>query len=154
MTASSSVVLSNLAYLMGAVVVAVIGGLIVWLHHRQPKSVDADVESFQRGLRAIAPDSGRTAPVRPRSSVVPEGPPPSLAVTGPAAAPPDTDGGDGSVPPGTAGGPPVDEDRSVALVPAEERLPEPVGVDPLSHDDQRAPGPADGAGERAGAEAG
>ncbi len=66
MTASSGVVLGNLAYLIGAVVVAVIGGLIVWLRHRQPKSVDANVESFSRGLRALAPDapspgSGRAA---------------------------------------------------------------------------------------------
>ncbi len=66
MTASSAVVLSNLAYLIGAVVLAIIGGLVVWLRHRQPKSVDANVESFHRGLRALAPDgsqpgSGRDA---------------------------------------------------------------------------------------------
>jgi hypothetical protein len=73
MTASSGVVLGNLAYLIGAVVVAVIGGLIVWLHHRQPKSVDANVESFNRGLRALAPDasgpSSRRAPAGPGPSV-------------------------------------------------------------------------------------
>lgn len=57
MTGSSEVVLSNLAYLIGAVVLAIIGGLIVWLRHRQPKSVDANVESFSRGLRALAPDA-------------------------------------------------------------------------------------------------
>ena len=56
MTASSSVVLSNLAYLIGAVVLAIIGGCAVWLHHRQPKSIDANVDAFQRGLQAIAPD--------------------------------------------------------------------------------------------------
>jgi hypothetical protein len=65
MMASSEVVVSNLAYVAGAVVLAIIGGLIVWLRHRQPKSVDANVESFHRGLRALAPDashagSGRT----------------------------------------------------------------------------------------------
>ena len=85
MTASSGVVLSNLAYLLGAILLAVIGGVIVWLHHRQPKSVDANVESFHRGLRALAPDasirdrfvrSGRpdSRPVRiqPRSTRSPE----------------------------------------------------------------------------------
>jgi hypothetical protein len=56
MMASSSTVLSNLAYLIGAVVLAVIGGLAVWLHHRQPKSVDANMASFRRGLNALAPD--------------------------------------------------------------------------------------------------
>lgn len=56
--ASSSTVLANLAYLIGAVVVAVIGGVLVWLHHRQPKSVDANMASFRRGLNALAPDAG------------------------------------------------------------------------------------------------
>ena len=56
MMASSSTVLSNLAYLIGAVVLAVIGGLAVWLHHRQPKSVDPNMASFRRGLNALAPD--------------------------------------------------------------------------------------------------
>lgn len=56
--ASSSTVLANLAYLIGAVVVAVIGGLLVWLHHRQPKSVDANMASFRRGLNALAPEPG------------------------------------------------------------------------------------------------
>jgi hypothetical protein len=56
MMASSSTVLSNLAYLIGAVVLAIVGGLAVWLHHRQPKSVDANMASFRRGLNALAPD--------------------------------------------------------------------------------------------------
>ena len=60
MIASSSTVLSNLAYLIGAVVVAVIGGLLVWLRHRQPKSVDANMASFRRGLSALAPDPRST----------------------------------------------------------------------------------------------
>jgi hypothetical protein len=63
--ASSSTVLSNLAYLIGAVVVAVILGLLVWLRHRAPKSVDANMASFRRGLSVLAPDprsSGRPMP--------------------------------------------------------------------------------------------
>jgi hypothetical protein len=64
MTGSSSVVISNLAYLIGAVVLAFIGGFAVWLHHRQPKSIDANVDAFQRGLKAIAPDASRPAPTR------------------------------------------------------------------------------------------
>lgn len=57
MTASSAVVLSNLAYLIGAVVLATIGGLIVWWRHRRPQSIYSNVESFHRGLQALAPDS-------------------------------------------------------------------------------------------------
>jgi hypothetical protein len=56
MTASSSVVLSNLAYLIGAVVFAVLGGVVVWWRHRTPKSVQANISSFSRGLRALAPE--------------------------------------------------------------------------------------------------
>ncbi len=59
---SSSTVLANLAYLIGAVVLAAIGGVAVWLHHRQPKSVDANMASFRRGLNALAPDPGSTQP--------------------------------------------------------------------------------------------
>ena len=66
MVASSSTVLANLAYLIGAVVVAAIGGLLVWLHHRQPKSVDANMASFRRGLNALAPETGAPSqPARP-----------------------------------------------------------------------------------------
>lgn len=57
MTASSTTVLANLAYLIGAVLLAVIIGLVVWLRHRQPKSVDANMASFRRGLSALAPDA-------------------------------------------------------------------------------------------------
>jgi hypothetical protein len=57
-TASSGTVLANLAYLIGAVVFAILGGFVVWWRHRQPKSVDANVASFQRGLSALAPESG------------------------------------------------------------------------------------------------
>ncbi len=68
MTASSAVVVSNLAYSSGAVVLAIIGGLIVWLRHRQPKSVDANVESFHRGLRALAPDASHPGSGRATAS--------------------------------------------------------------------------------------
>lgn len=61
MIASSTTVLANLAYLIGAVVLAVVVGLVVWLRHRQPKSVDANMASFRRGLSALAPDPGGPA---------------------------------------------------------------------------------------------
>ena len=63
MIASSSVVLSNLAYLIGAVVFAVFGGLAVWWRHRTPKSVQANISSFNRGLRALAPEGEDTRPL-------------------------------------------------------------------------------------------
>lgn len=66
MIASSSTVLSNLAYLIGAVVVAAIGGMAVWWRHRQPKSVDAKMASFRKGLSALAPDPAVPPSHRPR----------------------------------------------------------------------------------------
>lgn len=77
MIASSSVVLSNLAYLIGAVVFAVLGGFVVWWRHRTPKSVHANISSFNKGLRALAPEGedDRPAPepgvrIAPRPSGV------------------------------------------------------------------------------------
>jgi hypothetical protein len=64
--ASSTTVLANLAYVIGAIVVAVIIGLLVWLRHRQPKSVDANMASFRRGLSALAPDPDAPAQAQPR----------------------------------------------------------------------------------------
>ena len=80
MMASSSTVLSNLAYLIGAVVLAVIGGLAVWLHHRQPKSVDANMASFRRGLNALAPDvrPGQNGQARPEQGFHIQQPPMAL----------------------------------------------------------------------------
>lgn len=52
---AASVVLSNLAYVAGAVVVMVVLSLVVVLRSRKPRSVEANVESFSRGLRALAP---------------------------------------------------------------------------------------------------
>ena len=74
MIASSGTVLSNLAYLIGAVVLAVILGFLIWLRHRTPKSVDTNVAEFRRGMSVLAPDqrsSGKRAmsdkapPIRP-----------------------------------------------------------------------------------------
>jgi len=65
MIATSSTVWENLSYLIGAVVVAILGGLGVWLKHRQPKSVESNMASFRRGLSALAPDE---SPERHRGS--------------------------------------------------------------------------------------
>ncbi len=77
MIASSGTALSNLAYLIGAIVLAVLGGVAVWLRHRKPKSVDANMASFKRGLNALAPDlragqgSGRRQEAESRVQAVP-----------------------------------------------------------------------------------
>lgn len=51
-----AVVVTNLLYLGGALVVAVVIALVVVARQRKPKSVEANVDSFHKGLRALAPD--------------------------------------------------------------------------------------------------
>jgi hypothetical protein len=51
----SSVILSNIAYLVGAVVVACAVIIIVVLRHRRPVSTEENMDTFHRGLAALAP---------------------------------------------------------------------------------------------------
>jgi hypothetical protein len=64
--ATSSNVLANVVYLVGAVVLAVLGILMVWWRHREPTSVDAKMASFQKGLSALAPNKGAVVTARER----------------------------------------------------------------------------------------
>ncbi len=48
--------MKNLLYLLIAVVLSVVGTLILWLRSRQPRSMEAGMKQFARGLRALAPD--------------------------------------------------------------------------------------------------
>jgi hypothetical protein len=63
-SASSSVVLSNVGYLIGVVVLAVVVISILVLRHRKPVSTEANMDSFHRGLAALSPDhhAGRRRP--------------------------------------------------------------------------------------------
>jgi hypothetical protein len=47
---------ANLLYLIGAVVVSAVLCVVVWLRNRKPRSVESAIDSFQRELRALAPD--------------------------------------------------------------------------------------------------
>jgi sensor domain CHASE-containing protein len=50
---------SNLIYLVIAIVLSLVGSLILWLRNRQPKSMDAGIKQFSKGLEALAPDRER-----------------------------------------------------------------------------------------------
>jgi hypothetical protein len=61
----AALVLTNLLYVAGAVVVATLVSALYVLRHRKPKSMESAIESFSRELRALAPDeevggAGRT----------------------------------------------------------------------------------------------
>ncbi len=57
MVAASGVVLSNLMYVVGALLLMIVIIAVIVLRQRKPKSVEANMESFNRGLRALAPDA-------------------------------------------------------------------------------------------------
>jgi hypothetical protein len=52
----SSVVISNLAYLIGAVVLAIVITTVVAIHHRRPRLTEDDMDDFHRSLAALNPD--------------------------------------------------------------------------------------------------
>jgi hypothetical protein len=47
---------SNLLYLLAAVVLSVVGCTILWLRRRRPQGLEAGIHEFTRELRALAPD--------------------------------------------------------------------------------------------------
>jgi len=47
---------SNLAFLLVAVGVSVVGSIVLWLRTRKPTTVGSSIDSFAREMRALAPD--------------------------------------------------------------------------------------------------
>jgi hypothetical protein len=52
----AGMVLANLLYVVGAIVVASVVSGFVLLRHRRPKSLEAGIEMFSRELKALEPD--------------------------------------------------------------------------------------------------
>jgi hypothetical protein len=52
----AGMVLSNLLYVVGAIVAATVVSGVVWLRHRRPKSLEAGIEMFSRELKALEPE--------------------------------------------------------------------------------------------------
>jgi hypothetical protein len=49
---------ANLLYLVGALVAIVVILSALYLRNRKPKTMEYGIDSFQRELRALAPDAG------------------------------------------------------------------------------------------------
>jgi hypothetical protein len=47
---------SNLIYLLLALVLSVVGSLILVYRHRRPRSMEEGIHEFNRELRALAPE--------------------------------------------------------------------------------------------------
>ncbi|MDQ1367737.1 MAG: hypothetical protein QOF20_90, partial [Acidimicrobiaceae bacterium] len=72
----AGMVLSNLFYVVGAIVAASVVSAFVLLRHRRPKSLEAGIEMFSRELRALQPERRGPAAGSPGSRVVPTDAPP------------------------------------------------------------------------------
>jgi hypothetical protein len=96
-----ALVVSNLLYPVIAVGVAALLCVVVVIRHHRPKSVEANMRAFNKGLRALAPeDSGSGRVARRRMTAVPAPLAPSRST-----APGDAGSGDaGSVGGGAVGG--------------------------------------------------
>jgi hypothetical protein len=59
---------SAIVFLLIAVGVSLVGGLILWLQHRSPNTLDSGIRAFQREMDALAPppDDESDSPDRPR----------------------------------------------------------------------------------------
>ena len=57
--------MSGAAFLLIAVVIAVVGSLIVWFRHRTPKHVESSVDAFRREMDALSKPPTPTQPPRP-----------------------------------------------------------------------------------------
>jgi hypothetical protein len=47
---------SNLAFVIGAVLLSALGTFIIWFRHRKPRSMQSGIEEFAKELKALAPE--------------------------------------------------------------------------------------------------
>lgn len=61
--------MSAIVFLLIALGVALVGGMILWFQHRSPSTLDSGIRAFQREMDALAPppdDGEPDSPDRPR----------------------------------------------------------------------------------------
>jgi hypothetical protein len=58
---------SSVVFLLGVIVLSLLGGLVLWLGERSPRSMDAHIKAFERELEALSPEA-TPEQARPRSS--------------------------------------------------------------------------------------
>jgi hypothetical protein len=47
-----------LAFLLIVVAVSALGGIVLWLQHRQPNTLESGLDAFKREMEALAPPDG------------------------------------------------------------------------------------------------
>ena len=59
-----------LLFLLVVLVVSLVGGLVLWLQHRNPQTMHSGIDDFHREMRALAPpttaEERRSRVVRPQ----------------------------------------------------------------------------------------
>ena len=63
--------MSPLVFLVAVVVLSMLGGLVLWLRDRTPRSMEAHMKAFERELQALSPETPlepdrRRRPMPPR----------------------------------------------------------------------------------------
>jgi hypothetical protein len=62
--------MSAILFLLVVVVVSLVGGIVLWLQHRNPQTMDSGIADFHREMKALAPptasDDRRSRTVRPQ----------------------------------------------------------------------------------------
>jgi hypothetical protein len=53
---------SALVFLLIVVVVCAIGGLVLWIQHRQPNTLESGLDAFKREMSALAPSADDPEP--------------------------------------------------------------------------------------------
>jgi hypothetical protein len=48
---------SSVVFLLGVVVLSLLGGFVLWLRERSPQSMEAHMKAFERQLEALSPES-------------------------------------------------------------------------------------------------
>jgi len=51
--------MSAIVFLLIVVVVCAIGGIVLWLQHREPNTLESGLDSFRREMDALAPPDQR-----------------------------------------------------------------------------------------------
>ncbi len=54
--------MNAIGFLLIVVVVSGIGGLVLWLQHREPNTLESGLEAFKREMDALAPPADRPDP--------------------------------------------------------------------------------------------
>lgn len=58
--------MTAIAFLLIVVGVSALGGIVLWLQHRQPSNMESGVDAFKREMEALAPPSDVDRPARKR----------------------------------------------------------------------------------------